>query len=226
NTENPSGLLQQLEIPKWKWENITMYFITKLPRTDSGHGSIWVIVDQLTKSVYFLAVHEDFKTEELAKLYINEIVARHGVPVSIISNHDSYFTLILWQPLQEALGMRLDLSTAYHPETDDQSERTIQTLDDKLRACAINFSGNWDTRLPLVEFLYNNSYHSSVKCALFKALCERKCRTPIASSKVGESKLIGPEIVQKTTDKIVQIKERLKGAQDRLRAMPASEESR
>ncbi|GJX99405.1 putative reverse transcriptase domain-containing protein [Tanacetum coccineum] len=119
-----------------------MDFITRLIRTSSGHDSIWVIVDRLTKSAYFLAVPEDYKTERLARLYINEIVARHGVPVSIISDRDSYFTSILWQSLQKTLGTRLDLSTAYHPKTDSQSERAIQTLEDMLRACAIDFGEN------------------------------------------------------------------------------------
>ncbi|GJU91217.1 putative reverse transcriptase domain-containing protein [Tanacetum coccineum] len=191
-----------------------MDFITKLPRTSSGLDAIWVIVDRLTKFAHFLAVREDYKTEKLARLYINDIVARHGVRVSIISDRDSHFTSRLWQLLQKALGTQLDLSTAYHPQTDGQSERTIQTLEDMLRACAIDFGGNWDTHLPLVEFSYNNSYHSSVKCAPFKALYGRKCRTPIAWAEVGESKLIGSEIVQETTNKIVQIKERLKAARD------------
>nr|GEW81735.1 reverse transcriptase domain-containing protein [Tanacetum cinerariifolium] len=118
----------------------------------------------------------------------------------------------------KALGTRLDLSTTYHPETDGQSERTIQTLEDMLRACAMDFGGNWDTHLPLVEFSYNNSYHSSIKYAPFKALCGRRCRTPIAWTEVGEGKLLGPEIVQETTDKIVQIKERLKVARDRQKS--------
>ncbi|GJY63509.1 putative reverse transcriptase domain-containing protein [Tanacetum coccineum] len=113
------------------------------------------------------AVREDYKTKKLAKLYINKIVAIHGVLVSIISDHDSYFTSRFWQSLQKALGKRLDLSTTYHPETDRQCERTIQTLEYMLTACAIDFGGNWDTHLPLVEFSYNNSYHSSEKCAPF-----------------------------------------------------------
>ncbi|GJZ40212.1 putative reverse transcriptase domain-containing protein [Tanacetum coccineum] len=150
-------------------------YATRLLRTNSEHDSIWVIVDRLTKYAHFLAVCEDYKTERLARLYINEIVARHGVPVSIISDRDSYFTSRFWQSLQKALRTRLDLSTAYHPETDGQSERTIQTLEDMLRACAIDFVGNWDTHLPLVEFSYNNSYHSSVKCTPFEALYGRKC---------------------------------------------------
>ncbi|GJX19592.1 putative reverse transcriptase domain-containing protein [Tanacetum coccineum] len=173
--QKPSGLLQQPEIPEWKWKNITMDFINKLPRTRSGHDSIWVIVDRRTKFDHFLAVREDFKTEKLARLYINGIVASHDVPVSIISDRDSYFTSRFWQSLQNDLGTRLDLSTAYHPKTNGQSERTIQTLEDMLRACAIDFGGNWDTHLLLVEFSYNNSYHSSVKCAPFEALYGRKC---------------------------------------------------
>ncbi|GKE55214.1 putative reverse transcriptase domain-containing protein, partial [Tanacetum coccineum] len=140
--QKPSRLLQQPEIPKWKWENITIDFINKLPRTSSGHDSIWVIVDRLTKSAHLLAICEDYMIERLARLYINEIVARHGVPVSIISDRDSYFTSRFWQSLQKVLVTRLDLSTAYHPETDGQSERTIQMLKDMLRACAINFGGN------------------------------------------------------------------------------------
>ncbi|GJS34804.1 putative reverse transcriptase domain-containing protein [Tanacetum coccineum] len=166
----------------------------------------------------YVIVREDFKTEKLARLYINEIVARHGVPVSIISDRDGHFTSRLWQSLQKALGTRLDLSTAYHPKTNGQHERTIQTLEDMLRACAIEFVGNWDTHLPLVEFSYNNSYRTSVKCAPFEALYGRKCRTPIAWAEVGESQLIRPEIVQETTDKIVQIKERLKTTRDRQKS--------
>ncbi|GJY95720.1 putative reverse transcriptase domain-containing protein [Tanacetum coccineum] len=131
----PSGFLQQPEIPEWKWEKITMDFVTKLPKSSSGHDTIWVVVDRLTKSAHFLPIREDYKTEKLAKIYTNEIVARHGVPVSIISDRDGRFTSHLWQAFQEALGTRLDMSTAYHPQTDGQSERTIQTLEDMLRAC-------------------------------------------------------------------------------------------
>ncbi|GKD10807.1 putative reverse transcriptase domain-containing protein [Tanacetum coccineum] len=134
--QRPSGLLQQPEIPEWKWDKITMDFITKLPRSKSGHDTIWVIVDRLTKSAHFLAIREDYSTEKLAKIYIDEIVARHGVPVSIISDRDGRFTSRCWQTVQKALGTRLDINTAYHPQTDRQSERTIQALEDMLRACA------------------------------------------------------------------------------------------
>ncbi|GJS41820.1 putative reverse transcriptase domain-containing protein [Tanacetum coccineum] len=151
-----------------------MDFITKLPRTRNGHNAIWVVVDRLTKLAHFLAIREDYSTEKLARLYTDEIVARHGVPVSIISDRDARFTSRLWQTFQKALGTRLDMSTAYHPQTDGQSERTIQTLEDMLRACVIDFGGSWDVHLPLAEFSYNNSYHTSIRCAPFEALYGRK----------------------------------------------------
>ncbi|GJW90720.1 putative reverse transcriptase domain-containing protein [Tanacetum coccineum] len=150
--QRPSGILQQLEILEWKWDKITMYFITKLPRSKNGHDMIWVIVDRLTKSAHSLAIREDYSMKRLAKIYIDEIVARHGVLVSIVSDRDGRFTLRCWKTIQKALGTRLDMSTAYHPQTDGQSECTIQTLEDMLRACVIDFGGSWDVHLPLVEF--------------------------------------------------------------------------
>ncbi|KAI3761820.1 hypothetical protein L1987_52242 [Smallanthus sonchifolius] len=137
--QRPSGLLEQPEIPMWKWECIAMDFITKLPRTTHGHDSIWVIVDRLTKSAHFLPIREDYGVGKLAQIYVNEIVSRHGVPLNIISDCDGRFTSRFWQSLQPALGTQLNLSTAYHPQTDGQSERTIQTLEDMLRAYVIDF---------------------------------------------------------------------------------------
>ncbi|GJU40353.1 putative reverse transcriptase domain-containing protein [Tanacetum coccineum] len=214
----PSGLLQQPEIPVWKKEGIAMDFVTKLFRTSSGHDTIWVIVDGLTKSAYFLPMHKDYKIERLARLYLNETVARHGVPISIISDHDSRFTSRFWQSMQEELGTHLDMSTSYHSQTDGQSERTIQTLEDMFRACILDFEGSWDVHLSLVEFSYNNSYHASVRCAPFEALYGRKCRSPIMWTEVREGQLIGPELLQETTEKISQIKDRLKAAHDRQKS--------
>ncbi|KAJ0538417.1 putative nucleotidyltransferase, Ribonuclease H [Helianthus annuus] len=216
--QKPSSLLQQLEMPVWKWELISMDFVTKLPRTRKGNDAIWVIVDRLTKSAHFLPIKETFSMERLAKLYVDEIVSLHGVPLSIVSDRDSRFTSRFWTSFQESMGTRLNLSTAYHPQTDGQSERTIQTLEDMLRACVIDFGGNWDNHLPLIEFSYNNSYHSSIEAAPFEALYGRKCRTPVCWEEIGESQLSGPEIVQETTDKITQIKERLKTARDRQKS--------
>nr|GEV98009.1 hypothetical protein [Tanacetum cinerariifolium] len=120
--------------------------------------------------------------EKLTQLYLKEIVCRHRVPISIISDRDSKFTSRYWRSLQEALGTRLDMSTAYHPETDGQSERTIQTLEDMLRAYVVDFGGSWDRHLPLAEFSYNNSYHASIKAAPFEALYGQKCRSPVCWS--------------------------------------------
>ncbi|GJW62111.1 putative nucleotidyltransferase, ribonuclease H [Tanacetum coccineum] len=198
--QRPSGLLQQPEIPEWKWENITMDFITKLPRTRNGHDAIWVVVDRLTKSAHFLAIREDYSTEKLARLYTDEIVARHGVPVSIISDRDARFTSRLWQTFQKALGTRLDMSTAYHPQTDGQSERTIQTLEDMLRACVIDFGGSWDVHLPLAEFSYNNSYHTSIRCAPFEALYGRKCRSPVLWAEIGKAQMAGISVGDRFVD--------------------------
>nr|GEW75003.1 putative reverse transcriptase domain-containing protein [Tanacetum cinerariifolium] len=183
--QRPSGLLQQPEIPVWKWDGIAMDFVTKLHRTSSGHDTIWVTVDRLTKSAHNLPMREDYKMDRLARLYLNEIVARHGVPTSVISNRDSRFTSRFWQSMQKALGTRFDMSTAYHPQTDGQSKRTIQTLEDMCRA---------------------------VRCAPFEALYGRKCRSPIMWAEVREGQLIGHELVQETTEKISQIKDRLKAS--------------
>nr|GEX03210.1 putative reverse transcriptase domain-containing protein [Tanacetum cinerariifolium] len=136
------SLLQQPEIPEWKWERIEMDFVTKLPKTSSGHDTIWVIVDRLTKSAHFLPMREDYKMDRLVRLYLNEIIARHGILILIVSDRDSLFTSRFWKIMQEALRTKLDMSTAYHPQTDDQSERTIQTLEDMLRACLLDFRGS------------------------------------------------------------------------------------
>ncbi|GJS99364.1 putative reverse transcriptase domain-containing protein [Tanacetum coccineum] len=156
--------------------------------------------------------------ETLTRLYIKEIVSRHGVPISVISDRDSYFTSRYWKSLQSALGTQLDMSTVYHPETGEQSERTIQTLEDMLRACVIDFGKGWERHLPLVEFSYNNSYHASIKATPFEALYGRKCRSPVCWAEVGDVQLTGPEIIHETTKKIVQIQQRLQAARDRQRS--------
>ncbi|GJU36648.1 putative reverse transcriptase domain-containing protein [Tanacetum coccineum] len=119
-----------------------------------------------------------------------------------------------WWP--EALGTRLYMCTTYHPQTDGQSEYTIQNLEDMLRACVIDFGGSWDTHLPLAVFSYNNSYHSSIRCATFEVLYGRKCRSPVLWAEVGDNRLIGLEMVKETTDKVVLIRERIKAARDRV----------
>ncbi|GJR65596.1 putative reverse transcriptase domain-containing protein [Tanacetum coccineum] len=163
-------------------------------------------------------MRETDSTEKLARLYIKEVVARHGIPVSIIYDRDPRFASHFWRSLQRDLGTSLDMSTAYHPETDGQSERTIQTLEDMLRACVIDFGNGWINHLPLVEFSYNNSYHASIKAAPFEALYGRKCRSPVCWAEVGEAQLTGPDLIQETTEKIIQIKQRIQAARDRQKS--------
>ena len=156
-----------------------MDFVVGFPTTVGGYDSIWVVVDRLTMSAHFITIRVKYTAEKLAELYISQIVRLHGVPISIISDRGSLFTSCFWKALQHGLGTQLDMSTAFHPQTDGQSERTIQVLEDMLRACVIDFGARWDRHLPLAEFAYNNSYHSSIQMALFDALYGRRCRSPI-----------------------------------------------
>ncbi|GKF55760.1 putative reverse transcriptase domain, ribonuclease H-like domain, aspartic peptidase domain protein [Tanacetum coccineum] len=156
--------------------------------------------------------------ETLTRLYIKEIVSWYGMQISIISDRDCHFTSKFWQSLQSALGTQLDMSTVYHPEIDGQSERTIQTLKDMLRACVIDFGKGWEKHLPLIEFSYNKSYHASIKAEPFEALYGRKCRSPVCWAEVGDVQLTGPKIIHETTEKIMQIRQRLQASRDQQRS--------
>jgi hypothetical protein len=184
--QRPAGLLQPLKIPEWKWEEITMDFIVGLPRTQKGYNSIWVVVDRLTKVAHFIPVNTTYSGARLAELYISRIVCLHGVPKKIISDRGSQFTSWFWEQLHDSLDTKLRFSTAYHPQTDGQTERTNQVLEDMLRACAILYGTSWDKCLPYAEFLYNNSYQASLKKSPFEALYGRKCRTPLYWDQIGE----------------------------------------
>ena len=156
--------------------------------------------------------------EDYAKLYINEIVRLHGVPLSIISDMGPQFTSHFWKSFQKGLGTQVNLSTTFHPQTDGQAERTIQTLEDMLRACVIDFKGSWDDHLSLIEFSYNNSYHSSIQMAPYEALYGRRCRSPVGWFEVGETTLIGPDSVLDAMEKVQLIRDRLKTAQSRQKS--------
>ncbi|XP_057744622.1 uncharacterized protein LOC130962419 [Arachis stenosperma] len=175
--QRPSGTLQPLEIPQWKWESIAMDFVIGLPRTRSGYDAIWVVVDRLTKSAHFLPIRISCSMEELARMYIKEIVRLHGVPSTIISDRDPRFTSRFWGAFQRAFGTQLSMSTAYHPQTDGQSERTIQTLEDMLRACVLDQPASWD----------------------------RKCQSPLCWYETRERSLLGPEMIAETTEQIKKI---------------------
>ena len=156
-----------------------MDFMTHLPRTQRRHDAVWVIVDWLTKSAHFLAVQMTFTLEEFCRLCIQKIAWLHGVPVSIVSDQNPRFTTHFWESFQQSMRTRLMMSAYFHLQTDGQSERTIQILEDMLRAYAIDLKGSWEEHLPLVEFAYNNSYQVSIQMPPYKALYGRPCRSPI-----------------------------------------------
>ena len=213
-----AGLLKPLEIPEWKWEHITMDFVVGLPRSPRGNDAIWVVVDRLTKCAHFISMKTKNSAPDLVPLYIREVVRLHGVPKSIISDRDPKFVSNFWQRLQNALGTKHTLSTAFHPQTDGQSERTIQTLEDMLRACVLSWKGTWEDHLALVEFAYNNSYQASIKMAPYEALYGRRCISPICWETLGERSLVGPHWVQETSKKVQQIRQNLLAAQSRQKS--------
>ncbi|KAA3469569.1 DNA/RNA polymerases superfamily protein [Gossypium australe] len=192
----PSGLLQPVKIPLWKWERITMDFVSGLPLTPTKKDSVWEIVNRLTKSAHIILVRTDYSLQKLAKLYVAEIVRLHGVPVSIISDRDPRFTSRFWRVLHEALGTRLDFSTAFHPQTD----------------------GSWEDYLLFAKFAYNNSYQSSIQMAPYEALYGRRCRTPTCWTELGERRLLGPELISETEEKVKLIRGWLKEASDRQKS--------
>jgi hypothetical protein len=165
-----AGTLQPLPIPSWKWEDISMDFIVGLPNTSKKHDSIWVIVDRLMKMAHFILVHTTYTAKKYAEIYLDRIVCLHGVPKMIISDRGAQFVACFWEYLQATLGTKLIQKSAYHPQTDGQTERVNLILEDMLRACVIHYDKSWDKWLPLAEFSYNNSYQASLKMAPFEAL--------------------------------------------------------
>jgi hypothetical protein len=148
----PTGNLQPLSIPEWKWKNICMDFIVDFPRTSRGYNSIWVIVDRLTKSVHFIPVVTIYRVRQYAELYQSHIIRYHGIPKIIISDRASIFVARFWEQLHECLGTHLIRSSAYHPQTDGQTERVNQIIEDMIRACVLTDGLKWDKHLPLAEF--------------------------------------------------------------------------
>ncbi|TYK26028.1 pol protein [Cucumis melo var. makuwa] len=216
--QKPEGLLQSLSVPEWKWENVSMDFITELPRTLRGFIVIWVVVDRLTKSAHFVPGKSTYTASKWAQLYMYEIVKLHGVPVSIVSDRDARFTFKFWKGLQTDMGTRLNFSTTFHPQTDGQTERLNQVLEDMLRACALKFPGSWDSHLHLMEFAYNNSFQATIGMAPFEALYGKCCRSPVCWGEVGEQRLMGPELVQSTNEAIQKIRARMYTAQSRQKS--------
>jgi len=192
-----------------------MDFVGALSKTRKGFNSIWVIVDRLKKLAHFVPIKTGMSVVRLAEIYIEQIARLHGIPSSIVSDRDPRFTSKFWESLQAALGTKLRLSSAYHPQTDGQTEMTIQSLEDLLRACVLEQGVSWFKCLPLIEFTYNNIFHSSIGMAPFEALYGRRCRTLLCWYESGEIALLGPEVVQETMEKVKMIQEKMRASQSR-----------
>jgi hypothetical protein len=175
----PGGLLQPLGIPEWKWDDISMNFIVGLHLTARKFDSIWVTVDQLSKSAHFILVHTNYNVQKYAGIYIACVLCLHRVLKMIISDQGSQFVARFWEQLHASLGTHLIHSLAYHPQTDSQTKRVNQILENMLRACVLEHQGSWDQNLPWAEFSYNNSYQESLKMAPFEVLYGNRCRTPL-----------------------------------------------
>jgi hypothetical protein len=195
-----------------------MDFIVGLPRTQTGYDSIWVIVHRLIKVAHFIPVKTTYSGAKLAELYMLRIVCLHGIPKKIVSDRGSQFTSKFWEKLHESMDTKLNFSSVYHPQTDGQTERTNQILEDMLRACVLKYGKSWDKSLPYAEFSYNNSYQASIKMAPYEALYGRQCRTPLFWSQTGESQVFRPEVLKDAEKQVQMVRESLKVAQTRQKS--------
>ena len=216
--QRPAGTLQPLPIPEWKWDKVSMDFITGFPKTQKGNNAIFVVIDRLSKVAHFLPIRESITASQLADLYISRVVSLHGVPLEINSDRGSLFTSRFWQSFQNAMGTHLSFSTAFHPQSSGQVERVNQILEDMLRACVISFGKNWEKSLPFAEFAYNNSFQSSLNMAPFEFLYGRRCRTPLNWSETGERQFFGPDMIKEAEDQVRIVRDQLKAAQSRQKS--------
>jgi hypothetical protein len=181
---HPTSLLQPHDVPMSKGEVISMDFVVGLSFTSHRHNAILVIVDKLTKSAHFIPVRDTYDVTDVARVFVSEVIRFHGIPKKIISDRDSRFTSRFWTSLRSTLGTQLNLRTDYHPETDGKTERVNQFMEDMLRMYVMNNQTQWEKHLPLVEFAYNNSFHSSIGMPPYEALYGRPCITPLSWDKL------------------------------------------
>eukprot|EP00253_Pinus_taeda_P004481 PITA_04481 len=213
--QHPAGLLQPLLVPEWKWEIISMDFITGLPRTKRNNDSIFVVVDKLSKAAHFIPVQSTYRAAQIAHIFMQNVFKLHGLPKTIISDRDVKFTSAFWKTLFTELGTQLNFSTAYHPQTDGQTERVNQMVEDMLRAYVMQQPTRWEDYLHLVEFTYNNDYHTSTQMSPFEVLYGRKRRTPASWGGPEDKLSLGPEMLKEMEDMVKRVRVNLKAAQDR-----------
>jgi hypothetical protein len=211
---HPAELLQPHAIPEWKWEVISMDVIVVLPLTARTHDLIFVVVNTLTKSSHFIPMRTMYQALDIARVFISEIVRLHGIPKRIISDRGLVFTRRFWNIFQEALGTQLNFSTVYHPETDRQTKRTNQILEDMLRMYVMDQQKHWEEFLLLVEFAYYNNYQSTIKMVPFEFIYMRPCRMALSCDQLEHMVLVRPEAIQEMEDQMQSIRQRIKEVQD------------
>jgi hypothetical protein len=215
---HPACFLQPLPIPKWKWEVVTMDFITKLPRTNKQHDSIMVVVDKLTKAAHFIPVKFTHKATNISDVDMKEIARLHGIPKTIVSHRDPKFTSKFWKGLFNGFGTNLNFSTTYHLESDGQTERVNQVIEDMFRMYVMDKPSKWEKYLHLVEFSYNNGYQASLKMSPFEALYGRKCNAPVSWDNPAYREVVGPNLLREMEEQMIKIKIKLNAAQDRQKS--------
>lgn len=210
-----AGLLQPLPVSEWKWETISMDFITCLPKSKKNNDSIMVVLDKLSKSAHFIPVQSTYRVVQIAHVFMQNIFKRHGLPKAIISEPDVKFTLVFWKTLFEELGTQLNFIMAYHPQTDGQTEQVNQMVEDMLRAYVMQQPTKWEEYLHLVEFAYNNGYHTSLRMSPFEVLYGQKCCTPSSWSGPVDRLMLGLEMLKEMEELAKKVCSNMKVAQDR-----------
>eukprot|EP00253_Pinus_taeda_P031928 PITA_31928 len=213
--QHPAGLLQPLPIPGWKWETISMDFIIGLPKSKKNNDSIMVVVDKLSKSAHFILVKSTYRVVQIAHVFMQNIFKLHGLRKTIISDRDVKFSSVFRKTLFAELGTQLNFSMAYHPQTDGQTERVNQVVKDMLREYVMQQRTKWEDYLHLVEFAYNNGYHTSLLMSPFEVLYGQKCRTPSSWSGLEDRLMLGPKMLKEMEALVKKVRSNLKAAQDR-----------
>jgi hypothetical protein len=215
---HPTGLLQPLTIPEWKWEMVTMDFITGLTRTGKLHDLIMVVVDKLTKDAHFIPLKTTHKATEVVDIFMKEVARLQGIPKTIVSDRDPKFTSNFWKGLFKGFRTNMNFSTTYHPEFDGQTERVNRVIEDILRMYVMDKPLKWKDYLHLVEFAYNNGYQASLKMSPFEAIYDRKSNTPVSWDNPADRTVVGPELLREMEDQMTKIKQNLKASQDKQKS--------
>jgi hypothetical protein len=209
------GLLQPLSILEWKWEVVTVDFITKLPKTVKKHDSIMVVVDKMNKAMHFIPLKTTHKASNIAEIYMKEVARLHGVPKAIVLDRDPKFTYNFLKGLFKGFGTNLNLNIAYHPKSYGQTKRTNRIIEDMLRMYVMDQPSKWEDYIHLVEFSYNNGYHASLKMNPFEALYGRKYNTLVSWDNPADKVVVGLELLKEMEEQMAKIKHNLKVTRDR-----------